>query len=96
MATCRERSNGTFEFVVRRKRLLPKPIYLTFVVPDEFKFSQNQGQVTLAKLVRSYASGHTPKPDDLAKLDALVLEHGSAQLTRNSERLNDIAQRQSG
>jgi len=34
MATCRPRGN-TFEFIVRRKKILPKPIYLTFDSKEE-------------------------------------------------------------
>jgi integrase len=99
MATCRERENGHFEFVVRRKRLLPKPIYLTFesreagerycaeleklldagVVPDEFKRT-SRNSLTLAELVRRYTSGHTPKTDDIAKLNLTVLEHGNVRV----------------
>lgn len=99
MATCRKRENGTFEFVVRRKRLLPKPIYLSFdteeagrvycdrlekmldagVVPDEFKQSANRS-LTLAKLIREYIAEHTLKPDDVPKLQAVALEHGSVDL----------------
>lgn len=100
MATFRERENGTFEFVVRRKRLLPKPIYLTFtsreageeycarleqlldagVVPDEFK-QEFRSATTMAKLIRGYVSGHTPKQDDVAKLNIITLKYGSTLLT---------------
>lgn len=37
MATMRPRTNGTFEFIIKRKNLLPKPISLTFDTADEGK-----------------------------------------------------------
>ena len=35
MATKRQRSSESWEFVVRRRGVLPKPLYLTFKNPEE-------------------------------------------------------------
>jgi len=35
MATKRQRSSGAWEYVVKRKKLLPAPLYLTFESEEE-------------------------------------------------------------
>ena len=64
MATYRERKNGTFEFVVRRKRLLPKPIYLTFATVA-------QGKAYCDKLEKMLDAGVVP--------DEFVQHHASGE-----------------
>lgn len=54
MATKRQRSTGSWEYVVRRKGLLPKPLYFTFL-------NEAEGDAYVARLERLLDSGVVPQ-----------------------------------
>lgn len=84
LATWRERKNGTFEFVIRRKRLLPKPIYLTFV-------SVEAGQIYCEKLEAQLDLGIIPdefKPSQRSSKLAVLIRRYVSEHTPNPD---DIA-----
>lgn len=75
MATKRKRSSGSIEYVVRRRGLLPKPVYLTF--DDEA-----EGDAYVARLEALLAQGIIPEaladrqqPNDIATLSDAINEY---------------------
>ncbi len=66
MATKRQRTAGTWEYVVRRKGVLPKPLYLTFS-------SEEEGDAYVARLEKLLDNGVVPQEFADAQADIVTI-----------------------
>lgn len=84
MATKRQRSSGAWEYVVKRKRLLPAPLYLTFETEEEGDRYVKRLEALLDKGIVPEEFTHTA--EDIVTIGDAIREYLAAQHVPASDR----------